>query len=112
MLFGAEFGNEALKVLVGELGIIVCDERLQDSKPREHVSFVKMENVVRGDFREGFGLYPLCEIIYRHDEEFVLPCPLHEWSEDIHSHQENGHGDDSVFSSRGGARCISACLWY
>ena len=85
MLFGAEFGNEALKALVGELGTVVCDERLRDSKSREHVSFVKMHNVVRGDFHEGFGLYPLCEVIYGHDEEFVLVRPLYKWSEDVHS---------------------------
>ena len=85
MLFDVEFDNEALKTLVGELGVIVRDERLWDSKPSEHVSFVKTEKVVRGDFREGFGLYPLGEIIYCHNEEFVLVYPLHEQSEDIHS---------------------------
>ena len=85
MLFGAEFGNEALKALVGELGTVICDERLGDSKSSKHVLFVKMQNVVQGDLREGFGLYPLCKIIYSHDEEFILVCPLYEWSEDAHS---------------------------
>ena len=85
MLFGAEFGDEALKALVGELGTVVCDEHLRDPKSSEYVSFSKTQNVVRGNFREGFGLYPLYEIIYGHDEEFVLVCPLYEWSEDIHS---------------------------
>ena len=84
MLFGSEFGNEALKALFGELGTVICDERLRDSKPSEHVSFVKMHNVGRGNFREGFGLYPLCEIIYGHYEEFVLVCPLYKWSKDVH----------------------------
>ena len=78
MLFGAEFGDEALKALVGELITIVCDERLRDPKLSEYISFVKTQNVVRGNFCEGFGLYPLCEIIYGHDEEFVLVCPLYE----------------------------------
>ena len=85
MLFGAEFGNEALKALVGELGTVFCDERLRDSKPSKHISFVKTQNIVRGDFREGFGLYPFCEIIYGHDVEFFWVCPLHERSEDVHS---------------------------
>ena len=85
MLFGVEFGNEALKALVGELGSVVRDECLRDPKPSEHVSFVKTQNVVRGDFREGFSLYPLCEVIYGHDEEFVLVRTLYEWSEDVHS---------------------------
>ena len=112
-MFGAEFGNEALKSLVGELGTIVCDERLRDSKPSKHVSFVKTQDVVRGNFREDFGLYPFCEVIYGHYEEFVLVRPLYEWPEDVSiPHQANGHGGDSVFSSCGGARCMSACLWH
>ena len=45
-MFGAEFGNEALKTLVGELGAVVRDERLWDSKPSEYISFVKAENIV------------------------------------------------------------------
>ena len=77
-MFGAEFGNKALKTLIGELDAVVCDARLWDSNPSEHVSFVKTENVVRGDFREGFGLYPFCKIIYGHNEKFFLVCPLHE----------------------------------
>ena len=85
MLFGAEFGNEALKNLVDALGAVVRDERLWDSKPSEHVSFVKTEKVVRGDFREGFGLYPLGEIFYGHSDAFILECSLYERSEDVHS---------------------------
>ncbi|MCI65512.1 hypothetical protein A2U01_0086770, partial [Trifolium medium] len=27
-------------------------------------------------------------------------------------HQANGHGDDGVLSSTGGAKCISPCLWH
>ena len=51
MLLGAEFGNEALETLVGELCAVVRDEHLWYPKPSEHVSFVKKEDVVRGDFR-------------------------------------------------------------
>ena len=51
MLLGAEFGNEALETLVGELRAVIRDERLWYPKPNEHVSFVKTENIVQGDFR-------------------------------------------------------------
>ena len=84
-MFGTEFRNEALKALVSELGTVVCDERPRDSKPSEHFSFVRTQNIVRGDLCEGFNLYPICKIIYGHDGEFVLVCPLYEWSEDVHS---------------------------
>ena len=56
-MFGVEFGNEAMNALVDELGTVICDERLRDSKRGEHVSLVEAEDVMRGDFREGFDLY-------------------------------------------------------
>ena len=46
MFFGAEFDDEALEALVGELGTVICDQRLRDSKSGENVSFVKAEDVM------------------------------------------------------------------
>ena len=51
MLLSGELGNEVLETLVGELCAIVCDEHSWYPKSSEHVSFVKMEDVVQGDFR-------------------------------------------------------------
>ena len=84
MLFGTEFGDEASEALVGELGTVIYNQRLRDSKSGENVSFVEAEDVMGGDFRKGLGLYPLCKVIHGHDEEFVLVRSLHEWSEDVH----------------------------
>ena len=50
MLLGVEFGYEALETLVGELCVVVRDERSWYPELSEHVSFVKMEDIVRGDF--------------------------------------------------------------
>ena len=56
MLFGTEFGDEASEALVGELGIVICNQRLRDSKLGEDVSFIKAEDVMGGDFCKGLGL--------------------------------------------------------
>ena len=46
MLLGAEFGDEALETLIGELGPIVINECLWYPKSEKHVSFVEIEDVV------------------------------------------------------------------
>ena len=78
-----------------------------------HLIGVEVEDVMRGDFHEGFSLYPLCKIIHNHDEEFVLVRPLHEWSEDVHPPpRERPWGRQCAQLVGGGARCMSACLWH
>ena len=84
MLFGSEFGDEVSEPVVGELGTVVCDQRLRDSKSGEDVSFVETEDVVRGDLRKGLDLYPFREVIHVHNKELILVCPLYEQPEDIH----------------------------
>ena len=46
MLFGADFGNEALETLIGELGAVVPDERSWCPKLSKYILFVEMEDVV------------------------------------------------------------------
>ena len=46
MLLGAEFGDEALETLIGELGFVFSDEHLWYPKPGKYVSFVETEDVM------------------------------------------------------------------
>ena len=71
--------------MVGELGVVVCDQRLWDSKSGEDVSFVETEDVMQGDLLEGLNLYPFREVIHSHDEEPILVSPLYEGPEDVHT---------------------------
>ena len=45
-MLGAEFGDEALETLVGELGSVVSDEHLWYLESSQHISFVEIEDVV------------------------------------------------------------------
>ena len=46
MMFGVELGDEVLKILIGELCPIVCDERLWYFEPSKYISLVETEDVV------------------------------------------------------------------
>ena len=72
VLFCSQFGDEVLEPVVGELGVVVGHQWSRDSKSREDVSLVEMEDGVRGDLRESLGFYPFREVIHDHDEEFIL----------------------------------------
>ena len=46
MLLGIESGNEVPETLIGELCLVVSDERSRYSEPGKYVSLVEMEDVV------------------------------------------------------------------
>ena len=62
----AEFGDEFLKGEVCELGPVVGDYRLWDTKMSEDISFVEGKDVLGGDLGQSFGFYPLGEVVDRY----------------------------------------------
>ena len=50
MLGGAQLGDEFLKGLICELGLVVGDYCLYDVEPSKDVSFVEAKDVLGGNF--------------------------------------------------------------
>src|ERR1051325_1014895 len=84
VVLGAQPCYEIAEVLIGELCPIVRDEGLWNTEAGKDVSFVKTKDVEGGDFGECLGLYPFSEVVYGHNEVFVLVRALRERTEYIH----------------------------
>ena len=62
--------------IIVELPGVVRDNNLGNSKSADDVFPYEISGVSFYDFGEGFGLYPLGEVINGHDQEFSLQRSL------------------------------------
>ena len=80
MMLGDKPDDEVLEIMISELRPIIGDECSRYSEPRNYVSLVEMEDVVRRDFSLSFGFYPFREVVDDYNKELVLIGSLHERS--------------------------------
>ena len=83
MLGCTKICDEFVEGLIRELGPVVGDYRLWDTEASQNISLVEVKDVLGSDFGQGFGLYPLSEVVDRCNKMFVLIGSDHEWVEEV-----------------------------
>ena len=88
------FIAESKELLSGELGVVVRDDGVRDSKAMDNVE-EEQHGLLRFDHRDRPSLYPLCKLVYSDKQVGVAPRRPFERSDQIEppDHERPHDGD-------------------